>query len=193
MRVEITTRHCSIDDLLKERVESRLGKMLRFDDRISDARVVINLEKNRFNVEATVQANGAHLVSHAVDENEKAALEQVLDRLEVQVRKHRDRVVKARKRAAGMGEAGAVPGTAVQVQEETEEFADAFGEDSDYEGLISEDAGDLAVAMSLAEAVAQLKVSRREVLGFTNRETQRPTLVFKRRDGNVGVVDMQRK
>jgi len=192
MRVEITTRHCSVEDHIKDRVEARLEKMLRFDDRITDARVVINLEKSRFNVEATVQANGAHLVSHAVDGNDKAALEQVLDRLEVQIRKHRDRVVKSRKRGGGTADAvaaGVTPGA----EEEVGEFDDAFGEDSDYEGLISEDGGDMSVSMSLGEAVAQLKVSRREVLGFTNRETQRTTLVFKRRDGNVGVVDVHGK
>ncbi len=61
---------------------------------------------------------------------------------------------------------------------------------SDFDGLVSDDAGEFDVEMTAAEAAAQLRVSRREVLGFTNTATQRPTIVFKRRDGHVGVVDI---
>jgi putative sigma-54 modulation protein len=188
MHVEITTRHCDIPDHLKERVESRMTKLLRFDDRIKDARVVISLEKNRYSAEATLQANGARLVSHSLDDSDKTAVEIVLDRLEAQLRRHRDRVVRGRKKATAMGEAAgaALPGRA-PAEDETVE---AFGDDADYEGLVSEDPGDIEVEMDLAEAVAMLKASRRDVLGFTNRDTARPVVLYKRRDGNIGVVDI---
>jgi|GEM_PF-1167718 len=187
MNVEITTRHCDIPNHLKDRVESRMAKMLRFDDRIMDARVVVSLEKNRYNAEATVVTSGSPLVSRAEDSTDQVALETVLDRMEAQVRKHRDRIRAKRKRTGGIETAEmAAPAPAA---DRDEEYADAFGEDSDYDGLVTEDAGDFDVKMALAEAVAQLKASRREVLGFTNGATGARMLIFKRRDGNVGVVE----
>ena len=183
MKVEITTRHCELPDNLKERVETRMEKLLRFDDRIMDARVVVSLEKNRYNAEAIVKANGLRMVSHAEEESDKIALESVLDRLEAQVKKHRDRTVKRHKRH-GQSLPPALPET------DGEDDYDPFDDESDFEGLVSEDPGDFKVEMSVAEAVATLRASRREVLGFVNPASQRPMLVFKRRDGNVGIVDI---
>jgi putative sigma-54 modulation protein len=189
MKTTITTRHFDLSDSLKERTEERLLKLHRFYDRLRDARVVVSLEKNRYNAEAALTANGTPLSSHAVGESDKAALEQVLDKLEVQVRRHKDRMIRGARRRPGTGEAMA--GLVPEPEEDGEaEGADGQFDDDDMKGLVSEDPGDFAVPMSVAEAQAQLRVSRRESLGFTNSLNQRRTLVFKRRDGNVGVVDV---
>jgi hypothetical protein len=73
-----------------------------------------------------------------------------------------------------------------------DEEADGAGsyDDADLETVFTEDPGDFAVTMPVAEATAQLRVSSREALGFTNPLSGRRMLVFKRRDGNVGVVDV---
>ena len=70
MKTEITTRHFDLNDTLKQRTEERLNKLHRYFDRILDARVVISLEKNRFNAAATLTANGTPITSHAVAESD---------------------------------------------------------------------------------------------------------------------------
>jgi putative sigma-54 modulation protein len=188
MKPEITTRHFELSDSLKQRAEERVGKLQRYFDRILEARIVVSFEKNRYNAEATLVANGTPLISHAVGESEKVALEHVLDKIEVQVRRHKDRLTRVKRRTAPAG--GPPVETAEEpAAEEGEEAAAGFDE-SDYDGLVSEDVGDFAVTMSVAMAAAQLRASRREALGFTNEMTGRPTVVFKRRDGNVGVLDI---
>jgi putative sigma-54 modulation protein len=186
MKISITARHCELTDDLKLRAEERLTKLERFFDRILDARVVLSFERNRYNAEGVITANGTPITSKATGENERAALEQVLDKLESQVRRHKDRMKRSR-RGPGTGEAMAA---GPEVSEEEADSADSF-DDSDLEGLVSDDAGDFSVTMPVAEAAAQLRISPREVLGFTNALTGRRTLIFKRRDGNVGVVDIQ--
>ncbi|NNF05936.1 MAG: ribosome-associated translation inhibitor RaiA [Candidatus Eisenbacteria bacterium] len=189
MRVEITSRHCDIPENLKERVETRVQKILRYDDRIQEARVVVNFERNRFNAEATVKSNGAFLVSHAEEDTDKNALEQVLDRLEKQVRRHHDRVVKGRKKGGSLASASieAMP----QVGEVVEEKFENVFDESDYEGLVAEDPGDFGVAMAIPEALAMLRASSRDCLGFTNADNDHKTLLYKRRDGNFGVVEVE--
>jgi putative sigma-54 modulation protein len=188
MKTEITTRHFDMNDNLKQRTEDRLIKLQRYFDRIMDARVVVSLEKNRFNAEATLTANGTPITSHAVGDTDKVALEQVLDKLEVQVRRHKDRMTTRARRRTGTGEAMAAAADLTAAEEELD--ADGPFDDSDLDGLVTDDPGDFEVTMSVAEAAAQLRVSRREALGFVNSVTSRRTLVFKRRDGNVGVVDI---
>jgi len=187
MKTEVTTRHFDISESLKKRTEERLNKLHRFFDRILDARVVVSFEKNRYDAEATLIANGTPITSHAVGETDKVALEQVLDKLEVQIRRHKDRLTRQKRRGVPPERKGGPPAA----EDEAEVEVGGFDE-MDLDGLVSEDAGDWSVSMSVAEAAAQLRVSSRETLGFTNPETARPALVFKRRDGNVGVVDINR-
>ena len=194
MNVEITTRNFDLPDDMKDRAEARMEKMLRFDERVNGARIVVSQEKNRFHAEALISAGGLRMVSHAVEDSEGVALNAVLDRLEAQVKRHRDRTVKRAKKAAAAEMDGAAPPSGppapAEVPYEHEDY-EPFGDDSDYEGLVSEDPGDLRLSMSVGEAVATLKAGTREVLGFTNPVTERPMLVFKRRDGNVGIVDIE--
>ncbi len=188
MNTEITTRHFELTETLRQRAEDRLSKLQRYFDRIMEARVVVSFERNRYHAEAAITANGTPLVSHAVSESDKGALEQVIDKLEVQLRRHKDRLTRQKRRRGGEA-LPAMPEPEPPATPAEEESALGFDE-SDFDGLVSEDAGEWGVAMTAAEAAAQLRVSRREVLGFTNTVTQRPTIVFKRRDGHIGVVDI---
>lgn len=186
MKTEITSRHFDMSQDLKGRVEERLERLQRYFDRILDARVVVSLEKNRYNAEATIFANGTPLVSHALGESDKVALEQVLDKLEVQVRRYKDRLTRGKRRARQeVRMAAPAPVDSMEAA-----VAEGMFDENDLDGLISEDAGEFDVTMPVAEAAAQLRVSKREVLGFTNPVTNRPTVIYKRRDGNVGVVDI---
>jgi len=190
MNVEITTRNCNLEDGTKERVEARMEKLRRFNDRVSDARVVVSQQGDRYSAEAIVLANGLRIVSHAEEDTDKLALAVVLDRIEGQVKRHRDRMVKRHRKATAMGEAMIAPTPPPGRPAVQEEGYEAFGDEADFEGLVSEDPGDVTVGMQLAEAVAVLRASRREVLAFTNPDTGNATMVFKRRDGNVGIVEM---
>ena len=188
MKTGITTRRCDLSETLKQRTEDRLNALIRYFDRIRDARVVVSFEKNRYNAQATVLADGTRLVSHAVGETDKVALEQVLDKIEAQVRRYKDRLTRTKRRPP-LEEALMAAMQKEEEEAEREEAPAAFDE-MDLDGLVSEDPGEFDRAMSVAEAVAELRASRREALAFVNTATSRPTVIFKRRDGNIGVVDV---
>jgi putative sigma-54 modulation protein len=178
MKPTITTRHFELSDSLRERTEERLIKLQRIFDRILDARVVVSLEKNRYTAEAIVTANGTPLTSHVTADSEKTALEQALDKLETQLRRHKDRLTKGKRRTGP--EAGAL----IEVVESD------VTEDEDLDGIVGEDLGPFEERLTIAEAAAELRVSPREAFGFVNADNHRRMLVFKRRDGQVGVVDV---
>jgi putative sigma-54 modulation protein len=177
MKPTITTRHFELSDSLRERTEERLIKLQRIFDRILDARVVVSLEKNRYTAEAIVTANGTPLTSHVTADSEKTALEQALDKLETQLRRHKDRLITGKRRAG--------PETTDLVEPEEPEI-----EEEDLDGIVGEEAGLFEERLTIPEAAAELRVSPREAFGFVNADTHRRMLVFKRRDGQVGVVDV---
>ena len=177
MKPTITTRHFELSDSLRERTEERLLKLQRIFDRILDARVVVSLEKNRYTAEAIVTANGTPLTSHVTADSDKTALEQALDKLEMQLRRHKDRLIKSKRRTA--------PGNTNLAEMEEVEV-----EDVDLDGIVGEEVGPFEEQLSIADAAAELRVSPREAFGFVNADTHRRMLVFKRRDGQVGVVDV---
>jgi ribosome hibernation promoting factor len=178
MKPTITTRHFELNDSLRERTEERLLKLQRIFDRILDARVVVTLEKNRYTAEAIVTANGTPLTSHVTADSDKTALELVLDKLEMQVRRHKDRLTKGKRRTG-------LESLDTREAEEGEPI-----EDADLDGIVGEEAGLFEVRLTIAEAAAELRMSPREALAFVNASNQRRMLVFKRRDGQVGVVDV---
>ena len=177
MKTTITTRHFELSDSLRERTEERLLKLQRIFDRILDARVVVSLEKNRYTAEAIVTANGTPLTSHVTADSDKTALEQALDKLETQLRRHKDRLIKSKRRT------GPENTNLVEVEE-------AEVEDVDLDGIVGEEVGLFEERLTIADAAAELRVSPREAFGFVNADTHRRMLVFKRRDGQVGVVDV---
>ena len=178
MKPTITTRHFELSDSLRERTEERLLKLQRIFDRILDARVVVTLEKNRYTAEAIVTANGTPLTSHVTSDSEKTALEQAIDKLEMQLRRHKDRLTKGKRRSGLDNNEREEPEEAVVIEEE------------DLDGIVGEEAGSFEEQLTISEAAAELRVSPREALGFMNADTHRRMLVFKRRDGQVGVVDV---
>jgi ribosomal subunit interface protein len=98
MNPEVTARHFQLAEGLKQRTEERLAKLQRFFDPILEARVVVTFERNRYDAEAIVVANGTRLTGNAVADSDRAALDLVLDKLEMQVRRHKDRLVRGRRK-----------------------------------------------------------------------------------------------
>jgi putative sigma-54 modulation protein len=185
MKTTVTTRHFDLSESLKERADERLHRLSRFFDRILDARLVVSFEKNRYNAEASVTLNGTPIASHAVADSDRAALEQVLDKLEAQIRRHKDRLTKNRRRQGGDAEPPAGPAF---VDEGGEEESEA--DEREWDGLVNEAAADFHDVLPVTEAAVVLKASSRESLAFTNSGDGRRMIVFKRRDGRVGVLDV---
>lgn len=92
MQVIVSGRHFDVSDELRGVVESRFGKLTRFEPRISRAEVALLEEKNRCEVEATVSVDGAGLLhARAEAPDFRTAVDRTVDRLERQLKKNHSR------------------------------------------------------------------------------------------------------
>jgi putative sigma-54 modulation protein len=121
MRLQITTRHYDLPADLKSLTEERLTKLKRFFDQIIDVNLVLSTEKHRHHAEVTLRTVGHDWVGTAEAGDMRTAIDDAVDRIEIQLKKHKDRLTDRKGRTA-LGEAmseGAGPdgAGAVEIEE----------------------------------------------------------------------------
>ena len=89
MQINITGHHVDLTDPLRDYVASKLGRLERHESRITHADVVLNVEKLRQKVEATIRMAGAELFAAAESEDMYAAIDALTDKLDRQLNKHK--------------------------------------------------------------------------------------------------------
>ena len=93
MQLDITGHHVEVTEPLREYVVSKLDKISRHFDLVSDVHCILTVEKLRHKAEATVSLNGAKLYADATEEAMYAAIDSLADKLERRVRKHKEKLV----------------------------------------------------------------------------------------------------
>ena len=99
---------------VRARVERKLAKLLRFDDRILAMDVEFSEERNPrvadpHRVEVTLTTRSGLVRAHANATDPAAAVDQVVDRLERQVKKRKGRRVDRTQHAEGVKDPDAAP------------------------------------------------------------------------------------
>ena len=90
MRVQIAARHCDIPDTVRNRTEELLGKLSKYEPRLSGAEVVFEVEKHRKKVDAVLKVDREEPVVAKGEADEfKEALDQMVDRLSRILRRRR--------------------------------------------------------------------------------------------------------
>lgn len=89
MQINISGHHVELTAPLREYVASKLGRLERHGPRIMHADVVLNVEKLRQKVEATLRMAGAELFATAEAEDMYAAIDALADKLDRQLEKHK--------------------------------------------------------------------------------------------------------
>ncbi len=91
MNQQLTGHHVEITPAIREYVTSKLDRINRHFDHVIDVNVVMTVEKLDQKVEATVHLSGKdiHVVAH--DGDMYAAIDGLMDKLDRQVLKHKER------------------------------------------------------------------------------------------------------
>ena len=92
MQVDITGHHIDITDALRDYVNNKMERVERHFDIVGQSHVVLSVEKKRQKAEATLQLKGNKVFAEAVDENMYAAIDSLTDKLDRQVKKHKEKM-----------------------------------------------------------------------------------------------------
>ena len=93
MQLSITGHHLDITEALRSYVTEKLQKLERHYDHITNAHVVLSVEKLQQRAEATIHISGAELFAESDCEDLYAAIDKLADRLDRQILKHKEKLV----------------------------------------------------------------------------------------------------
>ena len=109
MQIKIAVRHGHLNNGTQDFIREKAQKLLHFFDRLTMIEVTVDLKKEAKRVELLVQAEHKHdFVARARDKDILAAVDLVLDKLEHQVRKYKEKIQDHR-RTPSTGEVAGAP------------------------------------------------------------------------------------
>lgn len=95
MRVQIVQRHCEVPEVVQTRGREKMGKLSRYDPRLSSAELIFDSEKRTKRVEGIISVDGDDpVVASAEGAEFSESLDQLMDRLSKIVRRRRAQVKK---------------------------------------------------------------------------------------------------
>ncbi len=92
MRINLTGHHVDVTDSMKNYVESKFERIERHFDNVTGIHVILSVEKDRQKAEATVNVTKGKLFAEAQHEDMYAAIDSLLDKLDRQVKKHKEKL-----------------------------------------------------------------------------------------------------
>lgn len=176
MKVHITSRHEQLTEGLKDHIEEKMQRVERYLGKIKEAHVVLNFERKTHICEVTLTAKNLKLSAKASSHDMYQSIDVALQRLEKQAHKQKDKRVgnhrSDRSRSMGTVTHGLIP---------TPLDGDGFKVVRSKKYAVK--------PLSIEEASLQLSGSKDEFLVFFNAETERTSVVYKRKDNHIGLIE----
>jgi putative sigma-54 modulation protein len=119
MQINLTGHHVDITEPLKGYVDTKFDRLARHFDHVIKVHVILSVEKLRQKAEATIRINGANVFAETVHEDMYAAIDGLIDKLDRQVLKYKEKRTSHRgsnqgQKVPGTGAAAAPDGEAVE-------------------------------------------------------------------------------
>ncbi len=154
----------------------KLSKYLKTDAGASELLVNLSVEKHRQLAEVVFNGEGLHLSAAEESPDMYATVDMVLDKLESQIKKQREKSKNRRKQAQDKS-----------VQMQFISYTDMDG--GGREKTIVEADRYEPKPMDVDEAAMQLENLKYEFLVFRNSETERINVIYLRKNGDFGLID----
>ena len=178
MRLQVKGRNLEVSEQIRKYAEDKLGKLDRLVSDPTRVELELRVEKNpsitdNHVAEATVWTKGPVLRARESSTDIKASIDQLVDKLERQVKRYREKRREAPRRHAPPPD-----------EELPVELDDASTE-------ITKTKQFAVNPMTPDEAVLQLELVGHDFFVFRNAESDGINVVYRRRDGHYGLIEPQ--
>lgn len=181
MTILFTGRKAHTTPELKKFAKTKLSKLDRVLDDILDVHVILQREKHRHVAEIVARSRSATLTAKAVGTEFRDSLGTCVDKLIVQAKKHSGKLqTKRRGRGPRTSRARGSGPEAVLAEPPPEPAVSVVR------------MGRVAVKpMSIDEAALEVQKDHNPVVVFRNAESKEVAVIFKRADGQFGLLEME--
>jgi putative sigma-54 modulation protein len=180
MRLQVKGRNLEVSESIRTYAEEKLGKLDRLVNDPTRVELELAVEKNpsiaaNHVAEATVWTKGPVLRARESSADMKASIDQLVDKLERQVKRYRQKRRNAPRRQARIDGGVQTPSATT----------------SEGEPMIVKTKQFAIKPMSPEEAVLQLELVGHDFFVFRNSESEEVNVVYRRRDGGYGLIEPQ--
>ncbi len=180
MNVSTTFRHMEQSEALKAYAEEKLERVKKYIDGPVNAQVYFTVEKIRHIVEIVISAKGVNSKASEATNDMYAAIDAVIDKIERQLKRYKEKL-KAHK-----------PVSEDNGRRLSKKIYHAESIEESTEPVIITTKTEIAKPMSVDEAVMQMDLLHKDFLVFADAVSSEINVVYRRKDGNFGLIAPQR-
>lgn len=173
MNITYLGRKTTIKDSFKEYAEKRLKRLEKFFDDDPNVMIVVTNQGDEETVEVTIKSRGMFFRGEKASKDRQISLDLVVDVLSSQIVRNKNRLERRLKAPVPM-----------PVELEPAETEQAGGADA----LVKTKKFPVAV-MDVEEAILQMNLLGHEFFMFRNGESGEVNVVYRRKDGNYGLLE----
>lgn len=173
MRVTVIGKNIDITPALKEIVEKKISKVERYFEPEVQARVTLTIQKSRQIAEVTIPFNGVILRCEESTNDMYKSIDLVEIKLERQIRKQRTKLQRRSNDSLRFSNIDKL----------------AFEDEHDSQGEIVKVKRFNIKPMTTDEAVLQMELVQHNFFVFKDADTNNVNVIYKRKDGNYGLLE----
>jgi len=173
MKLIISGKNIEVTDFLKDRINKKMGKLEKYFNPNAEAHVTMSVEKTRHILEVTILFNGITLRAEVTDGDMYTCIVRAENILEGQIRKNKTRLAKRLHEAAF----------------KSKDFLSGIHVEEEHEFKVVRTKKFAIKPMTVEEAILQMNLLGHEFFMFSNSESREVNVVYKRKDGNYGLIE----
>lgn len=182
MQFIVKGHNIEVTDALRKRAEEKIRKLTRHFDQIMESEVEFTVQKNpsvhdNQTVEVTLFTKGPVIRAAVSSKDMYVSIDQVVNKLERQIQKYKGKTYRSSSKRIVLND---VLVEREETKEDTEEYTTP---------RIVKTKRFPIKPMSPEEAVMQMDLIGHDFFVFTNAETEGTNVVYRRKDGNYGLIE----
>jgi putative sigma-54 modulation protein len=178
MQIIFSGKHVEVTPALKEYAEGKLNKLNRFFDHLQEIHIVESVLRNQHIVEVTLKADGTIIRAEERSPDMYTSIDLVLDKLERQLKRYKGRyLTRTRESLEGLKPAELTLSSAEELP--AEELAPNIMRTKRF----------AIKPMDPEEAALEMELIGHDFYVFRNAESSEVNVIYRRRDGNYGLID----
>jgi len=171
MRIQVTGRNVTVGDELSSYAQEKIGKLERYFDGIQDAQVLFTEQKTVKICEVTMKASGKIIRAEYRGSEFLEAVDFVAEKLERQIRRYKEKFQERRKE----GSKDVEPVFVKQEQASQSKIVRV------KEVPVKQ--------MNFEEAIMQMELLSHDFFVFYNPDSKRLNILYRRKDGDLGILE----
>jgi putative sigma-54 modulation protein len=173
MKISIVGRKIKLTDAIKDFIEEKVGNTLGYINNIVWVQVVVGVEKKQHFAEIVAHVGHQTIKATAISDDLYSAMDKVLDKIETQAKKYKDKIVDSRRSGANISELTA-------------------------SSIVDEIRFSVIKNVPIKPMTKEEAVSEMERLGynfwlFVDKKSKQTQVVFKRYDSTYGILLPEKK